>query len=233
MLISLTGSFALEDFSIVSSRRNRLEQLEAKGSGGTRVTSELAGKTVRFPSPVQVGTRWCTMLVGTLSCAIVDVKLEARLRAWPPMIVYTESAAILILVTVTTYLSLILGQLVMKQVAFRNLEAVVSRSAPVPAVIARTAAPIIWLLDASTNFVLHRMGLRPGIERTATEEDIHTAVRRLRHPRLIRACAIESSAASRRTFHLGRTGFLGRRVGSQPNRTLAGASGSMKGVAHR
>jgi putative hemolysin len=176
LLILLAGFFAMAEFSIVSSRHNRLEHLGAKGSSGARIAIQLAEKPVRIRSAVQVGTTLCTMLVGTLSGAILAARLEAWLREWPPMVAYGSMAAIVILVAATTYLSLIVGELVPKQLALRNPEAIASRVAPVLAVLARMTAPIIWLLDESTNFVLRRMGMRAGIERTVTEEDIHSIV---------------------------------------------------------
>jgi len=60
LLILLAGFFAMAEFSIVSSRRNRLEQLAAKGRSGARVAIKLAEQSTRFLAAVQVGTTLCT-----------------------------------------------------------------------------------------------------------------------------------------------------------------------------
>jgi len=176
LLILLAGFFAMAEFSIVSSRRNRLEQLAAKGRSGARVAIELAEQSARFLAAVQVGTTLCTMLVGTLSGAILAVRLAAWLNQYPAIAAYSTPTAIVVLVAATTYLSLILGELVPKQLALKYPEPIAIWVAPPLALLARAAVPIIWLLDTSSNFVLGRMGLRPGVERNVTEDDIHSIV---------------------------------------------------------
>lgn len=176
LLVLLAGFFAMAEFSVVSSRRNRLEQLAAKGRGGARIAIELADQPLRFLAAVQVGTTLSTMLAGTLGGAILAIKLTAWLDEYPPIAAYAAPAAIVILVAATTYLSLILGELVPKQLALSNPETIASRVAPPLFILTRAAAPIISILDTSSNFVLRLMGLRAGIERTVTEEDIHSIV---------------------------------------------------------
>lgn len=175
LLVLLAGFFAMAEFSVVSSRRNRLEQLTAKGHAGARVAIELAEKPVRFLAAVQVGTTLCTMLVGTLSGAILAARLAGWLGAYPAIAAYGTPAAITILVAATTYFSLILGELVPKQLALKYPEAIASRVASPLSALTRAAVPIIWV-HTSTNFVLRLLGLRPGIERTVTEDDIHSIV---------------------------------------------------------
>jgi len=126
-LVLLAGFFAMAEFSVVSSRRNRLERLAAKGRSGARVAIELADQPVRFLAAVQVGTTLSTMLVGTLSGAILPVRLAAWLDEYPPIAAYGAPAAIVILVAATTYLSLILGELAPKQLALKYPETIASR----------------------------------------------------------------------------------------------------------
>jgi len=176
LLVLLAGFFAMAEFSIVSSRRNRLEQLDAKGRGGARVAIELADNPLRFLAAVQVGTTLSTMVVGTLSGATLAFSLAAWLGQYRATAAYGTPAAIVILVGATTYLSLIFSELVPKQLALKYPEAIASRIAPLLSILARAAGPVIWVLDTSSNFVLRWMGLRPGIDRTVTEEDIHSIV---------------------------------------------------------
>lgn len=176
LLILLAGFFAMAEFSIVSSHRNRLEQLAAGGRSGARAAIELADQSTRFLAAVQVGTTLCTMLVGTLSGAILAVRLAAWLNEYPVIAAYSTPVAIVVLVAVTTYLSLVLGELVPKQLALKYPETIALWVAPPLSVLARAAVPIVWLLDTSSSFVLRRMGLPPGVERKVTEEDIHSVV---------------------------------------------------------
>jgi putative hemolysin len=176
LLVLLAGFFAMAEFSIVSSRRNRLEQLAAQGRGGAHTAIEIGDQPLRFLAAVQVGTSLCTMLAGTLSGAILAVRLAAWLRGYHVVAAYGTTAAIAILAAATTYLSLILGELVPKQIALKYPEAIASRVAPALLLLARAAVPVIWLLDSSTSFILRRIGLPPESQRTVTEDDIHSIV---------------------------------------------------------
>lgn len=175
-LVLLTGLFAMAEFSIVSSRRNRLEKLAEKGRASARVAIELADQPTRFLAAVQVGTTLSTMLVGTLSGAILAARLGTWLHEYPVIAAYSTPAAIVILVTATTYLSLILGELVPKQIALKYPEAIASRLAPALRSLTRMTVPILWILDGSTNFILRQLGLRSEIRQIITEEDIHSIV---------------------------------------------------------
>ena len=175
LLILLAGFFAMAEFSIVSSRRNRLEQLAAKGNRGARLAIELADQSTRFLAAVQVGTTLCTMLVGTLSGAILAVRLAAWLKEYPAIATYGTPAAIVILVAVTTYLSLILGELVPKQLALKYPErspcGLRRRSLFSPGGGAdHLVARYLQQFRSATD------GTPTGVERKVTEEDIHSIV---------------------------------------------------------
>jgi putative hemolysin len=175
-LILLAGFFAMAEFSIVSSRRIRLEQLAAKGHRGAQAAIKLADQPVRFLAAVQVGTTLSTMLVGALSGAILASRLAAGFGQYPAIAAYGAPVAFAIVVAATTYVSLILGEMVPKQLALKYPEAIASRIAPSLTVLARMAAPIVWALDTSTSIILRHLGLHPRSDQAVTEEDIHNIV---------------------------------------------------------
>ena len=76
-----------------------------------------------------------------------------------------------------TYLLLIIGELVPKQIALKNPETIAVHVARPLDIFARSAAPIVWFLDVSSKFVLRVMGQRPGFERKVTDEDIQGLIR--------------------------------------------------------
>jgi len=176
LLVLLAGFFATAEFSIVSSRRNRLEQFADKGRAGARVAIELAEQPARFLATVQAGTTLSAMLVGTLSGAILSANLAGWLHKIPALAAHSTALAIVILVAASTYLSLILGELVPKQIALKYPETIACHLAPPLRLLARLAVPILWVLNGSSNFVLRRMGVDSEIKQTVTEEDIHSVV---------------------------------------------------------
>lgn len=176
LLVLFAGFFAMAEFAIVSSRRNRLEQLVGEGRAGARVAIELADQPTRLLAAVQVGTTLSTMLVGTLSGAILAAKLAAWLHGYRALAAYSTAAAIVILVAATTYLSLILSELVPKQIGLKYPETIASRLALPLRALARVSVPIVWVLDGSANFLLRQIGVDSKTNQTVTEEDIHSIV---------------------------------------------------------
>ena len=77
-------------------------------------------------------------------------------------------------VIVLTYVSLIAGELVPKQIALRDPVAVAVLAAPVMAVIARAAAPLVWLLDRSGKAILRALGQSGASSARVTDEEVQT-----------------------------------------------------------
>ncbi len=75
-----------------------------------------------------------------------------------------------------TYLSLIIGELVPKQVALRDPERIAVMVAPAMALLSRIAAPLVWLLDNSGRLVLALLGQRGESGEKVTEEEVKTII---------------------------------------------------------
>lgn len=178
LLLLLNGFLAMSEMAIVSSRRGRLERLAAGGRADARLASALAEDPSRFLAAIQIGMTLIGILAGALSGVLLADRLEALLDLFPAIAAYGKPVAIGVVVVVVTYLSLIIGELVPKQIALKEPEAIAVRIARPVAFLAKLAAPAGWALDLSTRFVLSLMGLRPGFERVVTDEDIQSLIRR-------------------------------------------------------
>jgi putative hemolysin len=177
LLLILNGFLAMSEMAIASSRRNRLQQLMDSGKGDARTALALAEDPSRYLAAVQMGMTLIGILAGALSGATLADRLEDWFNLYPLIAPYGKTAAVGIVVLAVTYLSLIIGELVPKQIALKNPEAIAIHVARPLAFIARAAAPVVWLLNASTRFILKLAGLRPGFERRVTDEDIQSLIR--------------------------------------------------------
>jgi len=177
LLLLFNGFLAMSEMAIVSSRRGRLEQLAAEGRVDAQRALALAEDPSRFLAAVQMGMTLIGILAGALSGATLGDQLEAWFDRYPPIAPYGKPVAISIVVVAVTYLSLIIGELVPKQIALKEPERIALRVARPLAFFTRLAGPPGWLLDRSTKVVLRLMGLRPGFERRVTDEDIQTMIR--------------------------------------------------------
>jgi putative hemolysin len=138
-LILMNGLLALAELAIVSSRRVRLRALVDRDVIGSRRALALATDPGRFLSTVQIGIT----LVGVLSGAFSGATLGLRLAEWfvdlgLPMSV-AEAVGVGLVVAVITYFSLVIGELVPKQIALRDPEKIAVRVAPVMTAMAAIA----------------------------------------------------------------------------------------------
>jgi putative hemolysin len=176
VLTLVNGVLAMSELAVVSSRSARLKILAEQGSGGARIALRLAEHPGRFLSTVQIGIT----LVGVLSGAFSGATLGARLSAWLETQGVASGLADALgvgsVVVAITYLSLIVGELVPKQIALRDPERVASRIAPLMSGLAKVAAPLVWLLDASGKAVLALLGQRGAGDDKISDEEVKTII---------------------------------------------------------
>jgi putative hemolysin len=174
LLTLLNGVLAMSELAIVSSRPARLRVMADRGKAGAAVALELLENSGRFLSTVQIGIT----LVGVLSGAFSGATLGTRLALWLGEQGLSASVAdalgVAIVVALITYLSLIIGELVPKQIALRDPEVMAARIAPAMKLLSRCSAPLVWLLDASGRLVLTLLGQRGVNDDTVTEEEVRT-----------------------------------------------------------
>ncbi len=176
VLIVINGLLAMSELAIVSSRPARLMGLVEKGVSGSRRALALASNPGKFLSTVQIGIT----LVGVASGAFSGATLGARLSAWLASLGLSPGVADAVgvgaVVTLITYASLIIGELVPKQIALRDPEAVAVKVAPAMVVLAKISLPLVWILDRSGKALLWVLGQRGDAEEKVSEDEIRTLV---------------------------------------------------------
>jgi putative hemolysin len=176
VLIVINGLLAMSELAIVSSRPSRLAALVQKNVHGSRRALALASDPGKFLSTVQIGIT----LVGVLSGAISGATLGERLAQWLIDVglspTFAEALGVGLVVTVITYGSLIVGELVPKQIALRDPEAIAVRVAPAMTLLAKISSPVVWLLNASGKALLWLLGQRGEAEDKISEDEIRTLV---------------------------------------------------------
>jgi len=176
ILIVVNGLLSMSELAIVSSRPARLAALVEKGVTGSRRALTLASDPGKFLSTVQIGIT----LIGVLSGAISGATLGQRLTLWLTELGLSQGLADAIgvgsVVGIITYASLIVGELVPKQIALRDPEAVAVRVAPAMMLLAKASLPLVWLLDRSGKALLWLLGQRGETEEKVSEEEIRTLV---------------------------------------------------------
>ncbi len=176
VLILINGVLAMAELAIVSSRRARLQAMIDREVVGARRALALASDPGRFLSTVQIGITLVGVLSGAFSGATLGLRLANRLAALGLPHPAAEAIGVGVVVAVITYVSLIVGELVPKQIALRDPEAIAVRVAPAMMLLARIASPLVWLLDSSGDLVLRLLGYRAEAERKITEQEVRTLI---------------------------------------------------------
>ena len=171
-LIVLNGVLAMSELAIVSARPARLKPLEGK-SRGARMALRLAEHPGRFLSTVQIGITAVGVLSGALSGATLGLRLQQWLQGHGMDPDWASTLGVGGVVVAITYVSLIVGELVPKQMALRNAEGVAIRMAPAMTFLSVIGAPLVWFLDKSGKVLLWLLGQRGESENRVTEEEVH------------------------------------------------------------
>ena len=176
VLICINGVLAMSELAVVSSRPARLKALADKGQAGAATAMRLAANPGRFLSTVQIGITLVGVLSGAFSGATLGLRLTDWLAASGVPAGLAGTLGVGSVVALITYASLIIGELVPKQIALRNPEAVASRIAPAMLGLSIVAAPVVWLLDISGRTVLRLLGQADEGGTRVTDEEIASLI---------------------------------------------------------
>ena len=176
LLTLINGLLAMSELAIVSARPARLKMLADKGSKGAATAILLAEDPGRFLSSVQIGITLVGILAGAFSGATLGARLAATLLEVGVPVGLAQPIGVGSVVVAITYLSLIVGELVPKQIALRAPEQVAARVAPMMRIIARVAAPLIWVLDRSGKLVLRLLGQSGEQSRGVSDEEVRLII---------------------------------------------------------
>ena len=172
----LNGLFAMGELAIVSSRKARLEAMAKAGKRGARAAIELGGDPNRFLSTVQVGITLIATLAGAFSGERLGGPVGLRLARAGLSQATAESLGFALVIGATTAVSLIVGELVPKQIALRSPEPLAAFFAPPLKWLSRAAAPLVWLLDRTSAGIFRLIGLSRENEDQVTAEELHLIV---------------------------------------------------------
>jgi putative hemolysin len=176
MLIVVNGFLAMSELAMVSVRPSQLKVMAQEGSAGAARALRLSAEPGRFLSTVQVGITLVGVLTGAFSGATIAEALAVSLKAAGLPAALAAPAALAIVVIAIVYLTLIIGELVPKRLALRNPGAIAAMVAMPLELLARVAAPAVWLLDRSSHLVMRLMGLAHKVPPAVTEEEIKALI---------------------------------------------------------
>ena len=172
-LVLLNGVFAMTELAIVSARAARLRVMAERGHRGARAALALTEDPSKLLSTAQIGITLVAVVTGAFSEASLSHPVAERMLAHGLSDAYAERLASVLVLGITTFVSLIIGELVPKQIALRHADRIAIITAPAMAFMARATAPLVWLLGQSSGALLRLLGVTPRADNHVTAEEIH------------------------------------------------------------
>ncbi len=172
ILIILNGIFAMSEIAIVSSRKFKLQKMANEGNEKAKTALELANSPNRFLSTIQIGITLIGILAGAFGGATIAEQIGTFFTTIGPLAPYSEIIGVVIVVLIITYLTLIIGELVPKRLGLNNPEKKAAKIAKPMKTLSKISMPVIYILSASTEFVLRILGVKDVKEETITEDEI-------------------------------------------------------------
>src|SRR6059058_2889270 len=175
-LICLNGVLAMGELAIVSSREARLKAMAKSGSAGAECALDLASDPGRFLSTVQTGITLIAIFAGAFSGASLGQPMAQRVQMLGLDAETAHTVGFGLVIVLTTYFSLVIGEIVPKQIALRSPEPIaVAMSRPMRW-MSRIMAPFVWVLDRSSALIFALLGLNRESKNQVTAEELHLVV---------------------------------------------------------
>lgn len=177
ILLVMNGVFAMYEIALVSSSKARLETLAGKGNSSAKGVLKQLEEPEKFLSTIQIGIT----LIGIVSGAFGEVALTDQVTPLfaeiPALEPYARNLAMVTVVAVITYLSLIIGELVPKSIALSNPERYATVLSPAMTLLTKISYPFVWLLSASTKLLNKILGISGDEERNMTTDELKFILR--------------------------------------------------------
>ncbi|KQV34429.1 MULTISPECIES: hemolysin family protein [unclassified Rhizobium] len=170
ILLLINAFFALSEMAIVSASRPMLRQMARQGNIRAERALKLAEDPGKFLSTVQVGITLVGTLAGAYGGATIADKLAPVLNGIGWINPYGSTVAVAVVVTFITYLSVVIGELIPKQLALKNSEAVAMFVAGPMSLLSKLVAPVVYLFEMSAGLVLKIFGASDDSDKVTEEE---------------------------------------------------------------
>jgi putative hemolysin len=175
-LIAINGVLSMSELAIVSSREARLKAMAKSGSKGARLALDLAAEPGRFLSTVQIGITLISIINGAYSGASLGTPVAQRLAFAGLDAETTETLGFGLVIVLTTFASLVIGELVPKQFALRSPEPIAALMSRPMLLLSKVTAPFVWLLDRTSAAIFRALGLNRENKNHVTAEELHLVV---------------------------------------------------------
>jgi putative hemolysin len=200
VLIFLNGLFVMSEIALVSARKSRLEHLAEKGDHAAKRALQLSNSPEKFLSAAQIGITLIAILTGVYSGERFARYLQPSIEKIESLRPYADTISTTIIVVLVTFLSIIFGELIPKQIGLLRAEKIAKIVAGPVNVFATITHPVVWLLNLISTLFFRIFNIKKSKDDAVTEEEIKTLIVEGTEAGTI---AEEEQEIIERVFHLG------------------------------
>jgi len=176
VLILVNGLFVMSEIALVSARKSRLEHQAEKGDESARKALDLSNNPEKFLSAAQIGITLIAILTGVYSGERFGKSLQPVIEKVEVLRPYADTIATTIVVIIVTFLSIILGELIPKQIGLLRAERIAKLVATPMNIFASITHPIVWLLNKISHLFFRVFNIKRLKDDAVTEEEIKTLI---------------------------------------------------------
>lgn len=175
-LIFLNGLFVISEIALVSARKSRLETLAEKGDVNAKKALELSNDPELFLSASQIGITLIAILTGVYSAERFSPYIKPLFEEISFLKPYANGISTTIVVVLVTFLTVIFGELIPKQIGLLRAEQVAKYVAGPMRSFAKITYPIVWLLNKASNLFFSIFKIQRSKTDVVTEEEIKSMI---------------------------------------------------------
>jgi len=175
-LIFLNGLFVMSEIALVSARKSRLEHQAEKGDEHARKALDLSNNPEKFLSAAQIGITLIAILTGVYSGERFGKSLQPLIEKIEVLRPYADTISTTIIVIIVTFLSIIFGELIPKQIGLLRAERIAKLVATPMNIFASITHPIVWLLNKISHIFFRIFNIKRLKDDAVTEEEIKTLI---------------------------------------------------------
>ena len=173
ILIIINGYLSMAELAVVSVRKAKLQKYIDEGNKNAMIVAELGEDPNEFLSTVQIGISLTAVLTGAFGGATLSEPLAAAISFIP----YSEAISVIVVVILSTYLTLVIGEIVPKVIALNDPERVSLKVAKSMLILTKVSRPISVILAKSSSFLLWVMRIDRRTDDIVTEEEIELMIK--------------------------------------------------------
>jgi len=182
-LLLVNAFFVGAEFALISARRTIVEPRALAGSRSAKITLKAMENVSLMMAGAQLGITICSLALGALSEPAIARLIEGPFAAMGAPEALVHPIAFAIALSLVTYLHVVFGEMVPKNIALAGPERMAMLLAPPLVVIVTVLFPLLWVMNALANAFLRLLKVEPKNEVTSvfTRDEVAALVEESRH----------------------------------------------------